>query len=35
LRKTGTARGAAIPIRTFSPMTASTETSISSPIMML
>src|SRR5947208_19120 len=28
-------RGASIPIRTFSPMIASTETSISSPIMML
>jgi hypothetical protein len=28
-------RGAAIPILTFSPMIASTETSMSSPIMML
>ena len=28
-------RGAWIPIRTFSPMIASTDTSMSSPIMML
>jgi hypothetical protein len=35
LRNTGTSRGAAIPILTFSPMTASTEISMSSPIMML
>jgi len=35
VRNTGTARGASIPILTFSPMTASTDTSMSSPIMML
>jgi len=35
LRNTGTDRGASIPILTFSPMTARTETSMSSPIMML
>src|SRR5215213_4255213 len=34
-RKIGTARGASIPMRTFSPMIASTEISMSSPIMML
>ena len=35
LRKTGTDRGAVMPSRTFSPMIASTEISILSPIMML
>ena len=35
LRRTGTARGASIPILILSPVTASTETSMSSPIMML
>ena len=32
---TGTERGASIPILTFSPMTASTDIWMSSPIMML
>ena len=35
MRNTGMSRGAWMPIRTFSPMIASTETSMSSPIMML
>ena len=35
LRNTGMSRGAWIPIRTFSPMIESTDTSMSSPIMML